>query len=139
MSDIEFSVFIEKRFLYVFLDDETSVTSIVAFLSAFYSYVDVVERIAYAYAFAPVWVFSWFDNPHIFFLRTILFLQRFKSAMTEQEIFILWIVNSFDQMEGERNIAEDIIAGDRIVFSHKVEECFFIANEIILFKMVVHD
>ena len=139
MSDVKFSVFIEKRFFYIFLDDETSVTSIIAFLSAFYSYVDVVKRITYAYTFASVWVLSWFDNPHIFLFRSIFFLQRLEFTVTEQKVFILGIVNSFDQMESERNITENIIVCDGIVFFHIVEECFFITNKIILFKMVVHD
>ena len=100
MSNVKFSVFVQQRLLDVFLDDECSGSSIVAFLSSFESDMDIVKWITDADAIASVAVFTRFDNPHIFLIS--FFLHAFEFVVVTQEMLVLWVIHALNKVKRQR-------------------------------------
>ena len=105
MANVEFSIFVEQWLFDVLLDDESTRSAIVAFLPSFESDMHIIQRIAHANAVASIAVLPWFDNPHILLL-TILLLKALETVVVGQEVLVLWVVETFDQVEGQRQGVE---------------------------------
>ena len=82
------------------MNDKCARSAIAASLPPFESDVHIVQRIADADAVATIAVLTWFDDPHVLLL-TILLLQMLEAAVASQKVFVLGVVNSFDQVECE--------------------------------------
>jgi len=103
MSYIEFTPFVEKWFLYVFLDYVCLYDSIRVFLFLFENVVELVYLVNNSNALATVGQLTWLDDPYIF----IVFVLS-KSFELFTEGIILWISSGLLDMIGKRYNFEDV-------------------------------
>ena len=55
-----------------------------------------------------------------------------------QKLEVLFVLQSFPDVEGERQIIEYFLIGVFVVIGHCVEESFFVADHVVVYKVVLH-
>ena len=55
-----------------------------------------------------------------------------------KKIIILWSLKAIDYMKSERKVFERLLSNLFEIVGHCVKECLFIADDVIVYQMVVH-
>ncbi len=106
MPNIKLSIFVQQWFFDIFLNNKGSQIAIVAFLSRFESYHDIIKRMTNRDSIPSIAEFSRFHNPDIL-LISLRFLHIVESIELDQKVMIFWIFDSFD-VKGEGESVEKV-------------------------------
>jgi hypothetical protein len=59
-------------------------------------------------------------------------------VVVSQKLEVLLVLQSFLDMEGEWQKIEDFLVGLFVVVGHCIEESFFVADDVVVYKMILH-
>lgn len=136
VSDIKLSSLVQKWSFDVFLEDKGLWSAIIMLTSSFQNVLNLLKWEANYDSIASVCKLSRLDNPNI--IEPILFGLFLSLVESLQEVRILLIIDAFFDMEWKRKEIEDSFANWFIVLGHRIQEGFFVADDVVVGKMVLH-
>jgi hypothetical protein len=147
VANVEFTVVVEQRTIYVHLHYVGPLGLLP--LSLFHQRVELVDLVDYGYASTLVAVLAGLDDPDVAGLAfncfslllglALLLLDLSGSALVVlDEASVFWIFGSLADVEGEREVVEDLLADQPVVLLQIVEESLLVAEIEVVLQMVMN-
>lgn len=138
MPEIKFPLVIEKWFLYVGLHNISSFWPICILLLSFDNCFNLIKTFTNFYAIPTVWVLTWFDYPSALLWFTSSFRLFVSLVVVSEKFEVIIILYTFLYVKSMRKVIKNVIILFLIIQSHSFKQCFFIANNVVINKMIVH-
>ena len=136
MPDVKFPPIVEEWSFNVLLNDKGSKFSVAISFPAFEPDNDIIKRIRDSDAVAPIGIFSWFNDPHIFETGLVFLFLNFLIIFPKH--LKLVILNSLADVKSSGDHAEWVDVFQAQVFSEIVEQSLFVPNKKVILYVVVH-
>lgn len=136
MPNIKLPLLIQKRPLQILLHNKRPILPIHIPLPAPQPQLNIIQTRTHRYARPPIRKLARLHNPYILDRFTFVF-GLLDLCVVFEEFGVLWIVDAFADVESQREIVEDVLVVELVVFAHRVEQGFFVADEEVGVEVVV--
>ena len=131
VSDVKFSLAVEKGIFYVLLKDKGPKFSITIALSSLQSHYYVIKTVTDSDTVSLISVLSRFDYPYIS-NSFIAFLRLLNTLIALQKLMILWVLGALANMKGHWHRLEGIFCFELLVTLEIVVKSLLVADVKIL-------
>ncbi len=139
VAEVELAFFVEEWSLDVLLEDVGFEGAVGVLLLSFQDVFDLVQLQADDYAVAAVGVLPWLHYPRVELVYAVfvVFGGLVERVEVLQEFEVLVVFESVLDVEGQREVLEDVLVERTVVLVHGLEEGFLVADDEVVGEVVV--